>query len=92
MDNDIIFNDDLFVFEPNLFSTSPYVFNEIEAIIESEYENNNEFSEQWRLVMRDVVIHSLRKRIKTLENDVKKTKFGNDVYLSIVSSTPAFIK
>jgi hypothetical protein len=42
--------------------------------------------------MRDVVIHGLRERIKILESDVKKTSFGNDVYLSIVSSTPAFIK
>jgi hypothetical protein len=93
MDYDVIVENGVFTFDESiLFSTSPYVFNEIEAIVESECEFTNDMLEKWRLVMRDVIIHGLMKRIHKLENDIQKLKFGNEVYLSLAYSNPNFVK
>lgn len=83
--NESFYNDSFTSFNENLFSTSPYVFDDIENIIENSLENATVQDDQhlivrlrYDIVMKDIIIYSLQKK-------VDEYSFGHRVWKGLLN-------
>jgi hypothetical protein len=78
-----------------LFSTSPYVFNELELVLSQTNSEDclksdknifeNVFKLKYDVVIKDIIIYRLKK-------ELEKYELGYNVYMSFINGVPRWIK
>ena len=102
--DDIEFNeDDDITIDFNIYSTSPFIFNEIDVVVDEEEKFEEKIKNMYSLVLKDIILFYLNKKIKNLEKElyrknytivlkdiiIEGMRFNNDMWISFKE---AFLK